>query len=137
MFGIGGIFTEIYRDVAFRAAPIGLDMTRRVRFRILDGGDIPVIEARADGVTHRLEMGENLRYSSPALIAHLDPHDLSLIEATAGEAAEEGQALSLTVCASMVVLLRSLESSMPHLPRAASTETPESGTRIGHPGYPE
>ncbi len=42
MFGIGGIFTEIYRDVAFRAAPIGLieahRMIREIKgFALLDG----------------------------------------------------------------------------------------------------
>ena len=42
MFGIGGIFTEIYRDVAFRAAPIELgeahEMIREIKgFALLDG----------------------------------------------------------------------------------------------------
>ncbi len=42
MFGIGGIFTEIYRDVAFRAAPIGIaeahEMIREIKgFALLDG----------------------------------------------------------------------------------------------------
>ncbi len=50
MFGIGGIFTEIHGDVAFRAAPIGLDeaheMIREIKgFPLLDGARG---QARAD-----------------------------------------------------------------------------------------
>jgi acetyltransferase len=55
MFGLGGIFVEIFKDVCFRVAPVGPraagDMVREIRaFRMLAGArgkaarDVPVIE---------------------------------------------------------------------------------------------
>ena len=94
-----------------------------------------VIEARWNGETHRLEVDGDLRYSSPAFQASLDPTDFSLLEATAGESAEEGRELTLEACASMYLVLRSLAESMPHLPWASPPGATDSGTHVEHPGY--
>ncbi len=95
-------------------------------------GDSQVIEGRWGGETHRLELNGDLRYRSPALNARFGTADLSLIEATPGDAATDGQELSLEACASMYVVLRGVCESMPHIPWM---EGP--GTKIDHPGYEE
>jgi NADPH-dependent glutamate synthase beta subunit-like oxidoreductase len=96
-----------------------------------------VIEARWNGETHRLEVHDDLRYTSPAFRARLDPKDFSLLEATAGESAEEGREATLEACASMYVVLRSVSESMPHLPWASPPGVTVAGTRVEHPGYEE
>ena len=101
-------------------------------FMLTRDGDSEVIEARWGGETHRLELNGDLRYSSPAFSARLGAADFSLLEATPGEAAGDGQELSLEACASMYVVLRGLSQSMPHLPWMEAA-----GTKIAHPGYEE
>ena len=101
-------------------------------FMLSRDGDSQVIEGRWGGETHRLEVNGDLSYSSPALSARFAAADFSLLEATPGAAAGEGQELSLEACASMYVVLRGLSESMPHIPWM---EGP--GTKIGHPGYEE
>jgi NADPH-dependent glutamate synthase beta subunit-like oxidoreductase len=105
-------------------------------FMLSRNGDGEVIEGRWGGETHRLELGGDLNghisYSSPALNARFAAADFSLIEATPGEAATEGQELSLEACASMYVVMRGLSDSMPHIPWMEAT-----GTKIDHPGYEE
>jgi putative selenate reductase len=106
-------------------------------FMLIHDGEIAVVEGRWGGETHRLELNGELRYTSPALQAHLDPEDFSLIEVSRGEAANEDQDLTLEPCASMYVLLQGLSESMPHLPWASPLSAPAQATRVGHPGYDE
>jgi putative selenate reductase len=110
---------------------------------IRDTSEVRVIEARWSGETYRLERHgseatrDELRFTSPAFSARLDLPGFSLLEATPGETASEGQTLSLEACASMYVVLEGLTRSMPHLPPAAPAESPTPATRIAHPGYAE
>jgi putative selenate reductase len=106
-------------------------------FMLIRDGDAAVMEARWDGDTHRIELNGDLRYTSPALSARLDPTDFSVLEATPGKAAADGQNLSLAPCASMYFLLRGLSESMPQLPWAAPPGAASPGTRVDHPGYEE
>ena len=101
-------------------------------FMLTQEGDSEVIEGRWGGETHRLELNGDLRYSSPVLSARFATADFSLLEATPGEAATDGQELSLEACASMYVVLRGVSESMPHIPWM---EGP--GTKVDHPGYEE
>ncbi|MCP3960456.1 MAG: FAD-dependent oxidoreductase [bacterium] len=96
-----------------------------------------VIEARWNGETHRLEVGGDLSYTSPAFSARLAVADFSLLEAAAGDGARDGQELSLEPCANMYVVLRGLSESMPHLPWASPPGAPAAGTKVAHPGYEE
>jgi putative selenate reductase len=102
-------------------------------FMLSRRGETQVIEARWGGETHRLEVDGDLRYSSPGLSARLDPGDFSLLEASPGESAGEGDAPSLEPCAAMYVVLRGLAESMPHLPWSE----PAAGTRVPPPGIQE
>jgi putative selenate reductase len=106
-------------------------------FLLTRDGDTTLIEARWDGETHRLELDREIRYHSPSLEARLMPGSLSLISASPGAMATEGQDLTLEACASMYVVLLGLSTSMPQIPWAEATggATPE--TRIAHPGYEE
>jgi len=106
-------------------------------FMLMRDGDTAVVEARWGGETHRLELNGDLRYTSPALQARLDPGDFSLVEAGLGEAASDDQVLSLEPCASMYVLLQGLSESMPHLPWASPPSAPAQATTVDHPGYEE
>jgi putative selenate reductase len=93
------------------------------------------IEGRWNGETHRLSVNGTVEYRSPSLTARLDPETLEVMEAAPAESAVEGQALSLDPAADMLVLLRGLVGSMPHLPTVAAAA--EAGTRVAHPGYEE
>jgi putative selenate reductase len=106
-------------------------------FMMFRNGDTITVEARWGGETHRLEVGNEVRYRSPTLHAILQPQSLTLIEATPGERATEGQQLTLEECASMYVVLMGVSSSMPQIPWAATAGSSASGTKIGHPGYEE
>jgi putative selenate reductase len=104
-------------------------------FMLMRDGDTVVVEARWGGETHRLELNGELRYTSPAFQARLDPGDFSLVEVVLREAASNDQVLTLEPCASMYVLLRGLSESMPHLPWASPPSAPARTTRVAHPGY--
>ena len=92
---------------------------------------------RFDGETHRLALGDNLRYESPSFQALLDSQSLELIEASAGEACAEAQELDLEPCISMYQVARSLARSMPQIPWASVPDTLTAETRVAHPGYEE
>ena len=79
---------------------------------LMHDGEIAVVEGRWGGETHRLELNGELRYTSPALQARLDPRDFSLVEVSRGEAASDDQALTLEPCASMYVLLQGLSEAI-------------------------
>jgi NADPH-dependent glutamate synthase beta subunit-like oxidoreductase len=106
-------------------------------FMLIRDGDTQVMEARWGGETHRIELNGDLRYSSPALSARIDPTDFSLLEAKPGEGAGKGAKPSLEPCASMYVVLQGLAKSMPQLPWAAPPDSPAPGTKVAHPGYEE
>jgi putative selenate reductase len=97
-------------------------------FRLLADGSI---EARWSGETHRLSMNGIVEYTSPAVTARFDAGTFELLEARGGPAAVDGDTLSLDRAADMLVLLRGLDRSVPHLPRATA---PAAGTRISQPG---
>ncbi|HKZ92554.1 MAG TPA: hypothetical protein VJZ50_10485, partial [Candidatus Limnocylindrales bacterium] len=99
-------------------------------FMLFEDGSI---EARWDGETHRLTVDGPLEYTSPALRARLDVETFDLLDAARGDAAVEGQTLSLDRAADMFVLLRGLQASAPHLPRVAVDGA--IGTWVRHPGY--
>ncbi len=86
-------------------------------FLLLPGG---AIEGRFAGATHRLEMGDTLRYTAPGVQAVLDAETLALIEATPAGAVE-GTAYSLLPAATMATLLGGLARSAPHLPSLSGT----------------
>jgi putative selenate reductase len=96
-------------------------------FRLLADGSI---EARWSGETHRLSMNGVVEYTSPAVTARFDAGTFELLEARRGPAVVDGDTLTLDRAADMLVLLRGLDGSMPHLPRA----TAKVGTRNTDPG---
>jgi len=106
-------------------------------FMLMRDGDVDIVEARWNGETHRLAIGENLRYESPSLRALLDSQSFELIEASPGEACSEAQELDLEPCMSMYQVARSLADSMPQIPRASVPESLTAATRVAHPGYEE
>jgi len=89
------------------------------------------MESRWRGETHRLELNGTLDYSTPAVRARLDPDTFEVVEV---EPTGDGElvAVPLESCAAMVVLLRGLEYSMPHLPTA---EDDARSGRIAAPPY--
>ena len=93
------------------------------------------VEARWGSETHRLEVDDEIRYRSPAFDARLDAKSFTLIEASPGEAAREGQELTLEACATMYLILAGISGSMPQIPWAQPTGASEAETRISHPGY--
>jgi len=66
------------------------------------------------------------------LRATLANDTLSLVSAEAGDAAVDGQTLSLESAAQMYAFWRGVSGSMPHIPLAGVE-----GTKVGHPGYEE
>ena len=97
-------------------------------------GETRAVEARFAGATHRLEIDSEVRYSSPRLVARLEPESLAPIDARPGEAAmAEGEVVSLEACATMYVVLQGLDRSMPQIPTVPATGA--AATRITHPGY--
>jgi NADPH-dependent glutamate synthase beta subunit-like oxidoreductase len=106
-------------------------------------GSARIMEARWSGETHRIELQDSadtrseLRYFSPAFSARIDPKKFALLDTAPGEAASEGQILSLDACASMYVVLEGLSRSMPQLPWAAPADAAVPATKIAHPGYDE
>jgi putative selenate reductase len=85
-------------------------------FRLLADGSI---EARWHGETHRLTDDGAVTYESPPLRARLDALTLEPLEVAPGPAVAADGSVSLEPAAEMLVLLRGLRRSMPHLPRAA------------------
>jgi NADPH-dependent glutamate synthase beta subunit-like oxidoreductase len=90
-----------------------------------------VMEARVDGLTHRIEVNGHIEYTAPSFTAKLNPETLEFVEATA-TTASEGEALSLETAAVMHTLMKGVAASMPHIPVMV-----DGGTLVAHPGYEE
>ncbi len=98
-----------------------------------DPDGTPVMEARWQGKTHRIELAERLQYRAPDFYACIDPagFEVTSIEPTPGMTGS-GK-LTLQPCATMYVLLKGLAGSLPYLPAAAG----EGKGRIPAPAYEE
>jgi len=101
-------------------------------FWIASDGDATIVEARWDGETHRLVINGRVEYTSPALRATLETETLALVSVDVGDAAVDGQSLSLEPAARMYALWRGLHQSIAHLPPAGIA-----GSKVGHPDYDE
>ena len=101
-------------------------------FMLLADGSI---EARWAGQTHQLSVDAEVVYRSPSISARFTPQRFELLEATVRDASLDGEVVHLDRAADMYVLLRGLEGSMGHLPRAVIDAG--GGTRVSPPVYPE
>jgi len=101
-------------------------------FWVTRDGETTVVEARWDGETHRLAINGQVEYTAPALRATLESGSLALVGADVGDAAVDGQSLSLEPAAQMYAFWQGLGGSMPQVPLAGAT-----GTKVAHPGYEE
>jgi len=95
MFGLGGVFTEVLKDVTFRLAPVtrseALEMIREIRaFKVLDGArgrPKADIEALADAILRLAALALDQRNE----IAELDVNPLFVLPA--GQGVKAGDAL--------------------------------------------
>jgi acyl-CoA synthetase (NDP forming) len=95
MFGLGGIFAEVFKDVTFRLAPVtpsaALEMIREIRaFKVLDGArgrPKADVAALADAILRLAALAVDLR----AEIAELDVNPLFVLPA--GRGVKAGDAL--------------------------------------------
>jgi putative selenate reductase len=114
---------RLYLDqVEFDAESSNAFMVRR------NGGAV-VVTARFDGETHRLSINGSVEYSSPAVSASFD-ESFSLLSATPGSGATDGDAVSVEAAATMFALWKGLDGSMPEVPSAS-----EGGTRLTAPTF--
>ncbi|MGI9248436.1 MAG: FAD-dependent oxidoreductase, partial [Woeseiaceae bacterium] len=95
--------------------------------------DVWALDARWQGVDHRIELNGKLDYTGPTLRARLNPLTFEIEHA---EAHGTDGAYSLEPCVEMFVLLRGMQQSVPFLPVALPGDTASAG-RIAHPGYKE
>ena len=77
------------------------------------------MRGRFGGELHEILLNGTLSYTSPKLSASIDASDFSLHSAKL-EGGSDGEMHSLEPCAQMLVLLKSLRDSLPHLPVADS-----------------
>jgi hypothetical protein len=85
MFGLGGIFAEVFKDVTFRLAPVtrseAVEMIREIRaFKVLDGArgrPKADVEALADAVLRLAALAVDLRGE----VAELDVNPLFVLPA--------------------------------------------------------
>jgi acyl-CoA synthetase (NDP forming) len=95
MFGLGGIFAEVLKDVTFRLAPVtrseALDMIREIRaFKVLDGArgrPKADVAALADAIQRLSALAADLRDE----VAELDVNPLFVLPA--GQGVRAGDAL--------------------------------------------
>ncbi len=92
------------------------------------------MDARWQGATHRIELGETLAYTSPHFRVRLDAETFEVERAEPTSEAREADTLSLETCARMYVLLRGLARSMPFLPCSSAGGAAQAG-RIARPEY--
>jgi NADPH-dependent glutamate synthase beta subunit-like oxidoreductase len=96
-------------------------------FMVTVMGDTTVVYARFGGETHRMSINGTVEYTSPMVSASFDA-SFDLVSAGAGDAATDGGAVSLEPAATMYVVWKGLDGSMPELPIAS-----KGGTRITAP----
>ena len=95
MFGLGGIFAEVFKDVTFRLAPVtrseAVEMIREIRaFKVLDGArgrPKADVEALADAILRLAALAIDLRGE----VAELDVNPLFVLPA--GQGVKAGDAL--------------------------------------------
>jgi putative selenate reductase len=102
-------------------------------FMVSRSGDTWALDARWQGLNHRIELNGKLDYIGPSLRARLDPISFEVEQA---EMTTDNNALSLEPCAAMYVLLRGVQQSLAFLPTAVPGDVAAAG-RITHPGYDE
>jgi acyl-CoA synthetase (NDP forming) len=98
MFGLGGIFAEVFKDVTFRLAPVtrseAVEMIREIRaFKVLDGArgrPKADVEALADAILRLAALAIDLRGE----VAELDVNPLFVLPA--GQGVKAGDALIKT-----------------------------------------
>ncbi len=89
-----------------------------------------VMEARFEGRTHRIAVGERIEYTAPSFRAVLERETFALLELeTTGPVA--GESVSLEPAAIMATVLAGVTGSLPHIPTAAS-----GGSRVPAPALP-
>lgn len=96
-----------------------------------NGDDAVTVLSRFDGETHRLSINGTAEYASPTVSASFDDR-FGLISASPGDSASNGDKVTLDAAATMYVVWKGLNESMPQIPTAGG-----SGTRIGQPVFPE
>lgn len=89
------------------------------------------LDARREGRHHRIELNDKLDYVGPTLRARLDPDTFEVEHVEVTRLDDE---YSLEPCASMFVLLKGVQQSLPYLPAALPHALAVAG-RIAHPGY--
>ncbi|MEE8485288.1 MAG: putative selenate reductase subunit YgfK [Acidimicrobiia bacterium] len=98
-------------------------------FMVRRNGDGVVVTARFNGETHQLSINGSVDYSSPDITASFD-ESFVLLSSSIGEAASEGDEVSLDAAATMFVLWKGLDASMPELPLMS-----DGGTRLAAPAF--
>ncbi|NHZ70827.1 MAG: hypothetical protein GWP18_04225, partial [Proteobacteria bacterium] len=96
-------------------------------FMIRRDGEAVVVTGRFDGATHRLSVNGSIEYESP-LVAASFSDTFELTGAVPGPSASDGDTVSLEPAATMYILWKGLDGSMPEIPFAH-----EGGTRIEAP----
>ena len=102
-------------------------------FMVFRKADAWSMDARRQGLHHRIELNGNLDYTGPAVQARLDPATFDVVQA---EVTDSTRPLTLEPCAEMFVLLKGLQQSLHFLPTAIPAAEADRG-RIPHPGYEE
>ena len=98
-------------------------------FMLFDDG---TVEARYEGVTHRLSLGDVVEYEARGLRVRLETGSLAFLGAEAPEEALAG-VTSLRPAAEMYALAEGMRDSMPQLPRVHRAGP--HGSRVPHPAY--
>ncbi|MDK1037705.1 MAG: putative selenate reductase subunit YgfK [Actinomycetota bacterium] len=98
-------------------------------FMVRRNGDGVVVTARFNGETHQLSINGSVDYSSPDITASFD-ESFVLLSSSVGDAASEGDEVSLDAAATMFVLWKGLDASMPELPLMS-----DGGTRLPAPAF--
>ncbi len=103
-------------------------------FRIYRNNEHWAMDARWQGATHRIELHGDLDYTGPSFSARVNPDTFAVIQIEPNGSGNAADALSLANCATMYVLLRGMQQSMPHLPTAPLDDMAATG-RIASPDF--
>lgn len=103
-------------------------------FMVFRESDSWAMDARWQGVTHRIELNDGLDYKGPLFSARLDTKSFEPVQIDVSAEAANGDVLSLEPAATMYVLLNGLTKSLPFLPAAIPATCTADG-KIAHPDY--